>query len=237
LILLSREDSMRRTNWKTVSTLVTTLVIAGCNDAVISSPAASAATPVSVLLAPEGVPSLSLSGTSPDGSADFTVTPSGGTFVVGNHAVIFPANAICDPATSSYGPGTWDDACAVATTPVTIHAQVKTSTSGTWIDFTPALRFAPSRNPHDFVWIAMSTPAAVGATDLSKFGIFYAPALGARAVNDSPNDPTSRTYVDTYRGVTIRRIKHFSGWWNSSGRACDPAVDADCTEGPDGIGP
>lgn len=221
---------MRRTNWKTVSTLVTVLVIGGCRDAVISSPPASSATPVSMMLAPEGAPSLSLNGTSPSNtSADFTVTAKGGVFIIGNHAVIFPNNAICDPATSSYGPGTWDEACKVTHDGVKIHAEVRTSTAGTWIDFSPALRFAPAKSAKDYVWIMMYNPNVVGAKDLSKFGILYAPALGAPAVDDSPNDPTSRTYVDTFAGVTTRRIKHFSGWWNSSGRSCDPTVDTDCT--------
>jgi hypothetical protein len=232
----SREETMRPPNWKTVSTLVTMLVIAGCNDAGISSPPTSQATSVSMMLAPDGAPTLSLTGTAADNlSADFTVTPAGGTFAIGNHAVVFPANSICDPATSSYGPGTWDDDCTPASGAIAIHAEVKTSTVGTWIDFTPALRFVASRNPHDYVWIVMNTPTAIGATDLSKFGIFYAAALGAPAVNDSPNDPSSRTFVDTYRGITTRRIKHFSGWYNSSGRSCDPAVDEDCSEQKDAI--
>ena len=137
---------MRCKNWKTVSTLVTMVVIAGCSDSGISSPAASSATPVSMMLAPDGAPSLSLGGTSSGNtSADFTVTSKGGTFVIGNHAVIFPDKAICDPAKSSYGPGTWDSPCEITREPVTIHAEVRTTSTGTWIDFTPALRFAPAK--------------------------------------------------------------------------------------------
>ena len=224
---------MRRTNWKTVSTLVTMVVIAGCGDAGISSPPATAATPTTMMLAPEGAPSLSLSGVAPSNtSADFTVTAKGGTFFVGNHALIFPDKAICDPAKSSYGPGTWDSPCEVTRDPVQIHAEVRTSKTGTWIDFTPALRFAPAKSAKDYVWIVMYNPSVRGARDLSKFAILYSPSLGAPGVDDAANDPTSRTYVDTFFGTTTRRIKHFSGYANSNGRSCDPATEADCSPSP-----
>src|SRR5215208_1685568 len=46
-------------------------------------------------------------------SADITVTPQGGWFTLGKTGVYFPANAICDPAKSSYGPTEWDTNCTV----------------------------------------------------------------------------------------------------------------------------
>ena len=221
---------MRRTNWKTVSTLVTALVIAGCQDGMISSPTSSSVTPVSMMLAPDGAPSLSLNGTSPaNTSVDFTVTSKGGTFLIGNHAVIFPNNAICDPNTSSYGSGKWDDSCKVTHEGVKVHAEVRTTGQGTSIDFSPALRFAPAKNAKDYVWIMMYNPAVRGARDLSKFGILYSPTTGAATIDESVDDATLRTYVDTWSGITTRRIKHFSTYTNSSGRSCDPATESDCT--------
>ncbi|MEO7456081.1 MAG: hypothetical protein ABIY52_07445 [Gemmatimonadaceae bacterium] len=221
---------MRRNNWKTVSTLVTALVIVGCQDGMISSPASSSVAPVSMMLAPDGAPSLSLNGESPaNTSVDFTVTSKGGTFMVGNHAVIFPNNAICDPATSSYGSGKWDDACKVTHDAVTVHAEVRTSLQGTSIEFSPALRFAPAKNTKDYVWIVMYNPNVRGAKDLSKFGIMYAPTAGAALVDESVDDATLRTYVDTWSGITTRRIKHFSTYTNSSGRSCDPSTETDCS--------
>jgi hypothetical protein len=220
---------MRRTNWKTVSTLVTMVVIAGCQDNAISAPQSASVAPASIMLAPEGRPQLSLSGSAPSNtSADFSVGPSGGTFLVGNNVVVFPPRSICDPAKSSYGPGTWDRPCEPSNAQIKIHAEVRTAKAGTWVDFTPALRFVPSTNSAKWVWIVMYAPTVVGATDLSKFGIFYAPTIGATGTDETASDPTSRTYVDTHAGLTYRRIKHFSGWWNSSGRACDPATESDC---------
>ena len=42
---------MRRTNWKTVSTLVTMIVVAGCQDNVVSAPQGTSVAPASIMLA------------------------------------------------------------------------------------------------------------------------------------------------------------------------------------------
>ena len=220
---------MRRFNWKTVSTLVTMLVIAGCQDNVISAPQGASVAPASIMMAPEGRPQLSLTGIAASNTeADFTVGPQGGVYFIGNNAVVFPARSICDPKKSSYGPGTWDQPCEPLNGAIRIHAEVRTAKTGTWVDFSPALRFVPSNNASKWVWISMYSPAAIGAKDLSKFGILYAPSIGAPGVDDAAGDATSRTYVDTWGGITTRRIKHFSGYWNSSGRSCDPSVESGC---------
>src|SRR5258708_3022784 len=105
---------MRRTNWKTVSTLVPMLVIAACQDHSATAPVGAAPGPVSVLRAPEGRPQLdrggnNATGNSANSAVDFVVPPSGGTFLIGNNAVIFREQSICAPASSTYGVGTWDD--------------------------------------------------------------------------------------------------------------------------------
>jgi uncharacterized Rossmann fold enzyme len=46
-------------------------------------------------------------------------------------------------------------------------------------------------------------------------------------VDETPLDPTLRTYVDTWQGMTMRRIKHFSGYTSSSGRSCE---SSDCPD-------
>jgi photosystem II stability/assembly factor-like uncharacterized protein len=203
---------MRRTNWKTVSTLVTMIVIAGCQEGAVSAPQAAAS-----MMAPEGAPQLSLRGQSNTADVDFTVTPSGGVFFLGRNAIVFPANAICDPATSSYGAGTWDDECTPLATPLKIHATVRTANAGTWVDFKPSLRFVPSQDSHSWVYIYMST----------KNPILFAPSLGALGVDDASADATVKTYFDTRKGATLRRIKHFTGYMTSSGRACNQG-DPDC---------
>ena len=201
---------MRRTNWKTVSTLVTMIVIAGCQEGVVSAPQSGSV--VATMMAPSGAPQLSLSGHSPNNTdVDFTVTPAGGVFFVGKNAVVFPANGICDPATSSYGAGTWDDECVPLTTPLRIHATVRTAKAGTWVDFTPSLRFVPSNDSRQWSYIYMA----------SKHAILFAPSLGALGVDDAASDESVRTYLDARGDVTLRRIKHFTGYMTSSGRTCN----------------
>ena len=205
------------------------VVIAGCQDNMPSAPASRAAAPASIMMAPEGRPQLSLSGVGAGStSVDITVGPQGGVFYVGNHAVVFPARSICDPSKSSYGPGTWDSPCEPLSKSITIHAEVRTTRTASWVDFSPALRFVPSTNSNKWVWMYMYTPAAIGAHDVSNFRILYAPQLGAQGVDDASGDATVRTYVDTWGGLTVRRIKHFSGYVGSSGKACDSDPDQ-CT--------
>jgi hypothetical protein len=230
---------MRRTRRFTAGPLLFLSVLAGCRDEVLSPTAApvqapSAVAPAPLSLAPQGRPTLSLGGGLPDSTAtDFTVGPAGGAFFAGNHAVVFPAGSICDPATSSYGPGTWDSPCTPLQSSLRIHAEVRRVNGQTAVDFTPALRFVPSNSPARWVWIFMYTPEAIGTSDLSRFNIMWAPALGAAPVDESLADPTLRTYVDTWQGLSIRRIKHFSayetgGYGVGAGRSCDPSTGSGC---------
>ena len=226
-----RERSiMRRTNWKTVSTLVTMALLAGCQDNAVSAPQQTSAAPTLMMMAPDEAPRMSLSGIASNNIAtEFTVTPKGGVFMVGNHAVVIPARSICNPATSSYGPGTWDSPCRPLERDLTIQAVVRVERGRTWVDFSPALRFVPSENPANWAWIYMYTPKAAGAHDLANFNILYASSIGGTTTDESLQDATLRTYVDTRSGLSARRIKHFSGY-TSSGRACDSG--SDCIENP-----
>ncbi|MEO8623050.1 MAG: hypothetical protein ABI625_18390 [bacterium] len=220
---------MRPPNWKTVSTLVTMVVVAGCQDNVVSAPQSMSAAPAAMVMAPPGSPQLLLAGMAKiNDDVDFTVTEKGGTFLIGRHAVVFPAHSICDPATSSYGPGTWDSPCARLKGSVTIHASIRTAKLGTWIDFTPSLRFVPSKESHDWVYLYMYNSSVLGAADFSSYSILYVPTLGARGIDEAQTDASLRTYVDTRTGVSMRRVKHFSGFQTSSGRSCDPATETDC---------
>jgi hypothetical protein len=149
-------------------------------------------------------------------SADFTVTTSGGYFELGKHAIYFPARAICDPATSGYGPEFWDKDCEVIRGQVDIHAELREQDGREWIDFTPSLRFRPSTSQSEWVWIYMRTDAASSDASLS---ILWSPAIGIPGIDESLSDPTLRTYVDP--GYAYRRIKHFSGYNVTAGRSED----------------
>ena len=167
---------------------------------------------------PAGAPSLDVvtNSVAPDSlSADFTVTPSGGMFSLGNNAVYFPANSICDPATSSYGPDQWDAPCTPLDHDISFHAEVRRDTvSGqTWVDFTPAVRFVPTDDPNQTVWMLMK--AGVDVTDANYVGLAMqwmptgSPDL---AVDEASTDSSLKTYVDIERDVVFRRVKNFSGY-------------------------
>jgi hypothetical protein len=228
---------MRRNSRIAAAPLILLATLAGCRDGVVSPAtppleAPSASAPAPMRLAPQGRPRLNLSGELPDSAAaDFTVGPNGGVFFAGNHAVVFPAQSVCDPATSSYGPSTWDQPCTLLQTSLKVHAEVRRQNGQISIDFTPSLRFAPSSSASRWVWIVMYTPDAIGASaDLSQFNILWAKSLGGATVDESQSDSTLRTYVDTFQGLSLRRIKHFSGYTIDSGRKCDPG--SECSSDP-----
>ena len=210
---------MRRPSRYIAGPLIALLALSACQDGVVSPKASkfdapAAGAPAPMRLAPEGRPSLSLSGGLPDSTAvDFVVGPNGGVFYTGNHAVVFPSQSICDPATSSYGPGTWDQPCAPLQTSLKVHAEVRRVNGVTSVDFTPSLRFVPSASSSKWVWMLMYAPEAIGAdSNLSAFNILWASSAGGPTVDEAIADTSVRTYVDTFQGLSLRRIKHFSGY-------------------------
>jgi hypothetical protein len=230
---------MRRISWISAGPILVLAVLVGCRDGIVSSATSplaepSVAVPAPMSLAPQGAPTLSLTGALADSaSVDFSVGPNGGVYYAGNHAVVFPAQSICDPATSSYGPGTWDQPCSPLQSTLKVHAEVRSANGQTWVDFSPSLRFAPSSNPAKWVWIVMYAPGAIGATtSVSNFNILWASAIGGTTVDETPTDSTLRTYVDTWQGLALRRIKHFSGYTLPDGRTCDPAAESCDTTTP-----
>ena len=146
-------------------------------------------------------------------SADFTVTSTGGVFQMGPHAVYFPAQSICDPASSTYGLTEWDKPCVAATAPIQIHAQLRTVGGYEVVEFTPALRFAPSK------WVMIYMHSAALKTASHRLSILWSPAQGAPGVDESLTDPTVQTHTLRSYGVLYRRIKHFSGYQVSAGVA------------------
>ena len=228
---------MRRNRWNIAGPLLLLSALVSCREGVVS-PAAGpieaplAAAPAPMSLAPQGRPHLDLVGGLPDSaSVDFDISPNGGIFDLGNHAVVFPAQSVCDPATSSYGAGTWDQPCTPLQTSIRVHAEVRRVNGETAVDFTPSLRFVPSDNPARWVWLVLYTPSAVGSTNLTDYNILWESTFGAQTVDETPSDSSLRTYVDTWQGISLRRIKHFTGYIMPGGRSCDPANE-ECPSNP-----
>jgi len=223
-------------------TLIATAVvagIAGCSD-VATSPRDASTRALSPGTVPtlDFSPSLLFNGLQ---TTSFTVTSAGGKFSIGNglYTISFPANSVCDPATSSYGPGTWDAPCTTLADgqSITVTATFGFTNHGLAIDFSPALRFNPSTE----VRIATTVYAPVLTTFASYFaanpsslhflGIYYAPDLGSAGTTDAAFDSSLVTHVNLSTGLVWRRVKHFSGYSVTTGLPCDPSPDdPDCVD-------
>ena len=164
-------------------------------------------------------------------SAEFTVTPTGGVFQLGPHAIYFPENSICDPARSTYGVGEWDKPCVALRDPIRIRAEVRKIDGREWVDFSPSLRFVPRRDASRWVWIWMRTPAAREPDAKQLLEILWSPALGVAGIDESLDDQSLRTYVNPASGFAYRRIKHFSGYQISIGYKETSAGDEGENEG------
>ena len=222
-------------------------VIAGCAVAAIAGCSDSTTSPreaTSREVAPGDRPSLDYTGPSRFGgfkTATFTLTDAGGTYKIGDlYTLTVPADAVCAPG-SSYGPDTWDSPCATLNhkQSVQVTATYGFSNGGPVVDFSPDLRFSPKTE------VTLSTMLfapvltsyrgffAANPWALRYFGIYYTPDLGQTTVVDAALDPSLRTHIDLESGAVWRRVKHFSGYNQASGKACDPSPDdPDCVAIP-----
>ena len=127
-------------------------------------------------------------------------------FAIGNSSRIdfpFSTGSICDPRTSSYGMGTWNDACRAATSPIRITAKTWTNSQGRLVaDFEPALRFRPG----------LSQPVSITlrAFGAKQWRVDYCTRTGC--INEARTDPSLSSTFDAAAGTITRIIKHFSGY-------------------------
>lgn len=152
-----------------------------------------------------------------------TIPAAGGVISVGNYRVYFSPNALCDPATSGYGPGTWDKACTPLGADYTLPAAYWTENGASFVEFLDDLRFDPSR------WVIMVAKAPDGASEILYFTRTESGEL--QKVRESESDESVKTYLSS-TGELFRRVKHFSGFLVSSGRWCEEGdPDPECQEG------
>ena len=172
----------------------------------------------------------------------FDITTTGGTITLGDRFTLtFPANAVCDPSSSSYGLGHWNDSCTPTDKSITVHAKIWQRNGYVYVDFSPALRFSPTAE------VILSTDLAAsvlaGRTDLSgqtaplrRFSILYATDASDAGSNEyyQSNDKSLVTKINLITGTVSRRIKHFSGYIIAdSGEPCDPQWgDPNCIPDP-----
>jgi hypothetical protein len=148
----------------------------------------------------------------------------GVTVRLGDHVLVIPAGGICDPATSSYGPGTWDDDCAPLTHSLIITATTYADADGhPYVDFQPALRFVPTKETDLYLKDGKRTTAGIVT-------INYCNAL-AVCVDESLTDPSLVTQRVGSSRLVFRRVKHFSGYNVVTGDYCPGTVVDDGSGG------
>jgi hypothetical protein len=183
------------------------LLLAGCaGDA--TSPSAVQPKTLSALKTSPFVPTgaqRALVGVA-DGTYTYEIDPSQAqSLSFGASHLDIPANAVCNLATSSYGMGTWNDACDHQTEPFTITAVVhNAATEHPSVEFQPALRFDPQSNVNLYLYV--TDQATLDNTRV----MYYCNASGC--VNEAQTDADLISNVDVENKVVFRRIKHFSGY-------------------------
>jgi hypothetical protein len=129
-----------------------------------------------------------------------------------DHVINIPAGAICDLATSGYGHDYWDKSCTPMRGSIVVTATVLEGLDGApYIDFQPAMRFAPNKEVTLFFRDALN-----GTKNLA---IKYCDNLG-NCIDESLTNPALKPFrINNY--IVGRRLAHFSGY----------VVAYDCPEG------
>jgi hypothetical protein len=158
---------------------------------------------------------------------EFFIPAAGGTVRVGDYTLDFPANSVCNPATSGYGKKFWDKPCQTLNVDFAITATYWWENGQSYVEFSPDIRFDPSKT------VVMSTnrPALIGKTALGDYSLWYWTRTlhGKQRLDEAAFNSTLRTNFDPATGDLFRRVQHFSGYLVNSGRSCDDtAGDPDC---------
>ena len=218
------------------------LIVAACSDSVAPMRSSNESDLPSVSSLGGGLGSSAIRGNKRNEDSAkpvvFELFPEGGTVRIGGFKLKYPANAVCDPSTSGYGPSEWKNACQTLTTPITITAKVWVENGRTHADFSPDIRFDPSKNVYMSVKIRDIKGKVPQDDWTEKYGIWYSTRIGdvRYYINDAADNPELTTMFDTVRngkatGWMTRKIWHFSGYYVRSGRVCDETtgecIDAD----------
>jgi len=211
---------------RVIAAALSATLLAACGD--IDAPTAP-----TTRLTPQGVlgaaPSFSIDGT------DLTLYRRGDTTVAyfkvkpdeaetyvwdGKNAISFPVGGICEPETSGYGAGTWDEPCSPTRREITIKLKSYYGPDGNArVDFTPALRFNPA-SAGVFLYLDPDDTEDSSGRALDPWfkSIYYCTDLGV-CVDEALTDPSLQTFYDSRTDLLGRRIKHFSGYGVSVGFA------------------
>ena len=216
--LHSLDDMSTHTSLKIASLALAAISFVACQDATTTGIGGAGRAP-------------SLSATTTVGDTTFTsfrIDPNdNGTIVIvgGVHKLDVPKGAVCDPATSGYGPTLWDAPCTPAATGVNFQAK-------SWVDaagrarlvISPDVRFVPGKVVTMFM---KDKNAALDSTS----NIWYCATGTTSCVNEAKADPTLAPSRDGNGGFVSRRVKHFSGYTVIVGLDCESEDPTECDSG------
>lgn len=120
-----------------------------------------------------------------------------------DHVISMPAGAICDLATSGYGPEYWGKSCTPMRGSITVTATVLEGPDGApYIDFQPAMRFAPNKEVVLFFKDSQNGTKNLAVNYCTNLGVCY---------DESLTNPALKPFrVNSY--IVGRRLAHFSGY-------------------------
>lgn len=223
------------------------VIAAACSDAV--APTRSTTEPgVSTVAAPGGSPAYAKhANNGAEAGAQtivFKIFPQRGTAKIGGFTLIYPDRAVCDPGKSGYGPNEWKKDCAPLRGAITIRGKVWVEDGKTLVDFSPDIRFDPSKT----VYLATIIPNIVGRPlsevllENWRIGFWTRQGNDRTFFDDGSGDldlatifGTSATDPTRANGWAKRRVYHFSGYFVREGIWCDPDagfLDPLCLETP-----
>jgi hypothetical protein len=145
----------------------------------------------------------------------FTLSPHGGRAHVRGFTVTYPADAVCDPAVSTYGPTEWDEPCTTLTDPITVTARFWSDNGIAQSEFSPDIRF----NPEKTVTLSTIISAAKGLVGNFFTQPIFSIGFTRRVdevryfIDDAATDGRLATSIDFTTGKVSRTIQHFSGYF------------------------
>lgn len=182
--------------------LAAAALLGACGDMSTAPQANSAGMkPLTIVLGKENV-----------GTGTFTIDPSKRiTVIMGDHRLTLPAGSVCEPLTSGYGEGTWDNACTPSALPIAVTASWEVVDGNAKLSFTPDLRFVPTSSTSANDWVVLQLKNATDLLAGNHYQIYWRNSAG-EWVDEAVEDSTLRAWTNRSENKVARRLKHFSGY-------------------------
>ena len=135
------------------------------------------------------------------------------TYSFGQHWIYIPAFAICDTATSGYGPELWDAPCSPLQTSLDVTVRWNHRGGHAYAQFSPELRFAPPTQPRNrFQWVILGLHDHKRIRNTDSYQMLYNAPGTTTWIDESKTDPTLKAWLNAPTNTVLQRIKHFSGY-------------------------